>query len=354
MPPKTYFICATPRSGSYLLSYGMTRTGLAGKPDEYFQVRDFFTWTERLGIRAGTFTDYVEGLIAARTVNEVFGAKIMWDHMVDCFSVYLNTIPALAGKPRHEQMARLFHDPRYVFIQRRDKVRQAVSMVRALQTQIWQVWVDIFEPAQQPAQQPTFDYDWIEREFWSLTTAEQGWRDFFAAAGIEPLTLVYEDFAPRFEETVTAALHHLQIELPADYVPPTPTIHKQSDDLNDQWVEQYHAEQERRRAAAGALAALQAENHAFQTQIDGMLTELNALQHEHHGLRRAVDLARADYAALQADYDSLDSQHQALVREVNALRDLPPPMLELAARRLYRGLVPAPVRLKLRDLRTRR
>jgi cell division protein FtsB len=118
-------------------------------------------------------------------------------------------------------------------------------------------------------------------------------------------------------------------------------------------VEQYHAEHQRRQAA-GALAALQAENQALQTQIDGMLTELNALRADHDELRRAADLARADYAALQADYAALSSQHQALVRQVDALRDLPPPVLELAARRVYRGLVPTPIRLKLRSLRTRR
>lgn len=332
-PQKTYLICATPRSGSYLLSYGLTRTELAGQPDEYFQVRDFFTWTERLGFKAGSFLDYVQGVMSARTVAGVFGAKIMWDHMDNCFSVYPNTIPELVGKPRHEQFDLLFNRPRYIFITRRDKVRQAVSMVRALQTQVWQIWVDIFAEQTKPVQQPYFDFDWIESEYWNLLKAEQSWRDFFAASGIEPLTLVYEDFAERFEDTVTDVLRYLEIDLPPTYVPPTPTIHKQSDALNDSWIEQYYAEQSRRAALIQAVEPGQAH--------EGEL--LSA--------RQEVERLGSQLLALQTENRALRQQLEALQQK---MADLPRPVVELAARSVYRGIVPAPIRLKLRDLRARR
>ena len=324
-PDKTYLICATPRSGSYLLSYGLTRTELAGNPDEYFQVRDFFTWTERLGFTVGNFTDYVQGLMNTRTVAGVFGAKVMWDHMENCFSIYPNKIPELAGKPRHEQFNHLFNHPRYIFITRRDKVRQAVSMVRALQTQIWQVWVDIYEKKAQPAQQPYFDFDWIEGEYWKLVRGEQNWRDYFAASGIEPLTLVYEEFAERFEDTITEVLRYLEIDLPPTYAPPSPTIHKQADGLNESWVEQYYAERSRRAALRQELELLTAE------QEDARLG--------------------SHFATLQNENRALREQLEALQRQV---AEMPRPVVELAARQVYRGIVPTPLRLKLRDLRTRR
>jgi LPS sulfotransferase NodH len=347
-PEKTYLICATPRSGSYLLSYGLTRTQLAGNPDEYFQARDFFTWTERLGFKVGSFAEYVQGLFDARTVAGVFGAKIMWDHMEDCFAVYPNTIPELAGKPRHEQLDRLFNHPRYLFIVRRDKVRQAVSMVRALQTQIWQVWVDIFAEKAQPAQQPYFDFDWIEREFWNLTAAEQGWRDYFAASGIEPLTLVYEEFAERFEDTITDVLRYLEIDLPPTYVPPTPTIQKQSDALNESWVEQYYTEQKRRaeliQLADMAQAQANQANAALLEHRNELEARLRAAHQENAHLSSQL-------AALRAENDALRKQLEALQRQ---LAEMPRPVIELAARRVYRGVVPMPLRLKLRSLRKRR
>jgi LPS sulfotransferase NodH len=340
-PDKTYLICATPRSGSYLLSYGLTRTELAGNPDEYFQVRDFFTWTERLGFSAGKFTDYVQGLMNARTVAGVFGAKIMWDHMENCFSIYPNKIPELAGKPRHEQLNHLFNHPRYIFITRRDKVRQAVSMVRALQTQIWQVWVDIYEKKAQPVQQPYFDFDWIEGEYWNLLKAEQNWRDYFAASGIEPLTLVYEEFSERFEDTITEVLRYLEIDLPPTYAPPPPTIQKQGDELNESWVEQYYTEQSRR---AALIQAVEAEK-------EGGADKLAATQAEALSAQQEVERLGSQFLALQTENRALREQLEVLQRQ---LAELPRPVVELAARKVYRGIVPTPIRLKLRDLRTRR
>ena len=38
MPPlRSYLVCATPRSGSTLLCHLLSQTGLAGRPEEYFE-----------------------------------------------------------------------------------------------------------------------------------------------------------------------------------------------------------------------------------------------------------------------------------------------------------------------------
>ena len=34
---RTYFVCATPRSGSTLLCKSLAETGVAGRPEEYFE-----------------------------------------------------------------------------------------------------------------------------------------------------------------------------------------------------------------------------------------------------------------------------------------------------------------------------
>jgi len=53
-------------------------------------------------------------------------------------------------------------------------------------------------------------------------------------------------------------------------------------------------------------------------------------------------------AALQAESEALRQQLEALQRQ---LAEMPRPVIELAARRVYRGVVPTPLRLKLRSLR---
>ena len=39
VPMSAYLVCATPRSGSTLLCRALTATGVAGRPEEYFEAR---------------------------------------------------------------------------------------------------------------------------------------------------------------------------------------------------------------------------------------------------------------------------------------------------------------------------
>ena len=70
------------------------------------------------------------------TENGVFGAKLMWGYLGD-FATLLRGIEGNAGRPVPELLARSFPDLRYVQITREDKVRQAVSLWKAVQTQAW-------------------------------------------------------------------------------------------------------------------------------------------------------------------------------------------------------------------------
>src|SRR5690349_19289466 len=39
VPARSYLVCATPRSGSTLLCRALSQTGVAGRPEEYFEAR---------------------------------------------------------------------------------------------------------------------------------------------------------------------------------------------------------------------------------------------------------------------------------------------------------------------------
>jgi LPS sulfotransferase NodH len=64
-PHTSYLICATNRSGSFLLYEALKNTGLAGYPEEYFWRDDEPFWKERWGV--SSYADYVAGAIAAGT-----------------------------------------------------------------------------------------------------------------------------------------------------------------------------------------------------------------------------------------------------------------------------------------------
>ena len=60
-PHISYLICATNRSGSFLLCEALKNTGVAGQPEEYFWRNDEPFWKERWGV--SSYADYVAGAI---------------------------------------------------------------------------------------------------------------------------------------------------------------------------------------------------------------------------------------------------------------------------------------------------
>jgi hypothetical protein len=80
----SYFICATPRTGSSLLLGSLESTGVAGRPQAYFRAPDESLWAERWRIPRTSqggfdYAEYVRAALATgRTENGVFGAELMW------------------------------------------------------------------------------------------------------------------------------------------------------------------------------------------------------------------------------------------------------------------------------------
>src|SRR5579884_1922758 len=171
--PLTYLVCATERSGSTLLCEGLAQTGVAGRPAEHFerlahtglprQPREYFeVWPDpSLGgrlpplRRAAERPDGPALLDEARragtTPNGVFAAKLMWAHLED-FLGRFGPVPADHAE-RARRLRELFGEARYVRVVRRDKVRQAVSLWRAIQTAAWR------EPGDAGSARPRAEYD---------------------------------------------------------------------------------------------------------------------------------------------------------------------------------------------------
>src|SRR3954468_893216 len=169
-PDRSYLVCATPRSGSTLLCRALAQTGVAGRPEEYFEARrdtgrppaprDYFAGAEGIGLDAllgrehpqppapeysslagvGDYGEHIaRTLERGTTPNGVFGAKIMWGHLDDLSALVGAEPPELFDRLGPERGHERAPSPymRYVWVSRRDRVRQAVSLWKALQTQAW-------------------------------------------------------------------------------------------------------------------------------------------------------------------------------------------------------------------------
>ena len=159
MEGTSYLVCATQRSGSTLLCELLKGTEVAGVPDEFFEAcappvclvslastsrsrpgrhrrplgADRSGRPELPGEFAGWFS-YV--LQRGTTRNGVFGAKMMWNYFDD-FRARIAALPGLEDLTFNEALEEVFPRLRIIFVRRRDKVAQAVSLWKAIQTQQW-------------------------------------------------------------------------------------------------------------------------------------------------------------------------------------------------------------------------
>src|SRR5436309_4337398 len=76
----SYFICGTPRGGTTFLAEALLRTGLAGKPKEYFNAADVRLWSARWDTTGGA--DYLaQALEQTSSPNGVFGSKVYVENL---------------------------------------------------------------------------------------------------------------------------------------------------------------------------------------------------------------------------------------------------------------------------------
>lgn len=265
-PMLSYLVCATPRSGSTLLCQELDKTGLAGHPQEYFEAlrrsgvprrpHEYFdpdrhaNIVERLAFREmhegapkpnplwhpDTYDQYLEwALREGTTDNGVFGAKVMWGYLGD-FADLLRGIDGMAARSLPDLLSRVFPGLRYVQITRQDKVRQAVSLWKAVQTQAWRREAGSGDGRGGAAPEPTFSFRAINYLMRQLTAHDASWDAYFLGLGYEPLKITYEELADCAEDVVRRALEFLGIAAPDDLRTGPPRLSVQADAVSEEWV----------------------------------------------------------------------------------------------------------------------
>ena len=269
LPKLSYLVCATPRSGSTLLCALLDQTGVAGHPEEYFEAlrhsgmprrpHEYFdpqrhaNIIERLAFREmpdgvvrspnplwdpNDYSRYLEwALEHGMTPNRVFGAKLMWGYLGD-FATLLRSVEGLAELPLPDLLTRTFPGLRYVQITRENKVRQAVSLWKAVQTQDWR---QSEGKRRGPAPQPVFSFRAINYLVRQLTAHDAAWDAYFLGLGRPPLKITYEELADDPEPVVRRVLDHIGIPAPEPLLLEAPQLSVQADELSEDWVRRVDA-----------------------------------------------------------------------------------------------------------------
>ncbi|GAA0969397.1 Stf0 family sulphotransferase [Acrocarpospora macrocephala] len=242
----SYFVCATPRTGSSLLLGLLESTQVAGRPQAYFREPDEPLWADRWRIPRTSqggfdYGDYVRAALrAGRSANGVFGAKLMWGTLEQVVDKLAGIHPDLAGDPVR-LLDRAFGRTGFVFLRREDVVAQAVSWLRAEQSNVWYVGGSGEIGATGGGRTPTFDAGRIGQLVQMIEEHNAAWEAWFAAAGILPYVVRYEELDGDLVGVTLAVLRFLRLEMPEGH-----TIEarhqRQADELNDQWIARYRGE----------------------------------------------------------------------------------------------------------------
>jgi len=167
---KGYVVCTTARTGSTLLCEAAIRTGVLGRPFEFFnpsRTRDdhWPAYTPDIQQQIAHITEF------GSTPNGVYGLKVL-PYQFDLVQYYhwADVLPLL----------------QFVYLERRDLLAQAISYVRAEQTGVW----NQHDPVQGKQE---FNLEAIQQAIKLILRQKNRWEMYFSVNDIAPLRLYYED-----------------------------------------------------------------------------------------------------------------------------------------------------------------
>ena len=251
---RTLILASTPRTGSTLLSAVLEDTGLVGHALEFLnpitmvgageripgadlRLSPLWLWPILAGTRAIGRGRYpvrrfgYNGLIRPAAVppymrrqqrrtstpNGVFAISLHWGQWQQATTDWGLT-PEDIGPERT-----------WVWLTRRDRLQQAVSMSIAVQTDSWKA-------SMASKRTPEYDADRIARYFDAFIESNRRWATWFDRNEITPILAPYEDVVADLVGHVHRVLDAIGVEV--DEVP-VPRLQKQTTSRNAEWVERF-------------------------------------------------------------------------------------------------------------------
>jgi LPS sulfotransferase NodH len=225
-PRLFYMVSCIARTGSTLLCDALINTGLAGAPMEFFNpgyMHDYFQmWNVQ------DRQDYYAKLFHKKTSpNGIWGFK----------ANYLQLRTFQPGEIKSS-----FPNLRYIFLSRKDKLAQAISELKAEQTQQWHTGVQHLLP-QYKLKELQYNFKKIKDIIAYFEFEEKQWETYFLDNQIMPLRITYEDLVASYDETIKKVLRFLEVNLPESFVVQAPKQFKKlADSVSQEWTERYNSE----------------------------------------------------------------------------------------------------------------
>lgn len=237
-PKRFYTIWFSQRTGSSLLCKALQSTGVAGQPEEWLYQDNLFE-----AYAVTTPAELQESLWkSACGSNGVLGMKYSFhephfSQLLEEFRRFPGCSPDASDRTAIWENA--FPAHRHIFMTRRNKVRLAVSWWKAIQSEEWHRRSG--ETSALRDVSGAYSFDAIEHLYAEASMREAGIQEFFAEGKIIPLTVVYEDFIQRYEQTVRDILDFLGLDGSSVKIAPA-YFSQTSDEVTEQWVQRFRQE----------------------------------------------------------------------------------------------------------------
>jgi LPS sulfotransferase NodH len=201
----TLILCTTPRVGSTLLCSLLASSGVCGEPESWYRAEDRVHYARKWGLAANHDAgDYLAAVRkAGMTANGVGALRIQAPTLAPLLVELQGMFPEVQGDAA--LFDRAFGPCRYLYLHRQDALAQAISRLKAEQTQVWH----LDGHAAKAQQEPQYDPDRIRTFMAEAAAGNAQWLDWFQSNGITPKTLIYEKFSADPAETVRHLLHEM-------------------------------------------------------------------------------------------------------------------------------------------------
>jgi LPS sulfotransferase NodH len=222
IPLVKYAVACTPRSGSNYLCELLMLTEKAGYPREYLAGD-----TQRLGVKMQfSFLEYMHVLTSsAVTLNNVFGIKLISHY--------------LASHLEQEAFGNYFNQFKFIYLFRKNKLEQAISLYLAKETNIWHLDreqnLDTYKAEIiSLLEENKIDFNRII-QYQNFINEEEDWlKKFFADNGTVVYFLEYEELISNPENAIRAIMNFLGILLDSGFnVPQVKNVQLKSE-ITDQ------------------------------------------------------------------------------------------------------------------------
>ena len=215
-----YLICSSPRSGTNLLRHLLLGLKM-GMPveihPEYIDLQVKPVEKVPSAYKIEYLHNFLRGVnfIPKRhdtgDIPPAIYSRIVWGFQ---FHELVDSLRQVGGVPDHvknkDLLNHLYPNIKYIYLYRKDKVRQAVSIEAARQSGQWLVArrekVDKFTDYK-------YDFGGLAQEVLWRLDAEERWKDIFAEFRIAPLVINYEHFMKTKAMTLSKIVRYLGLPL---------------------------------------------------------------------------------------------------------------------------------------------